>query len=422
MSEGSDVSMEGCAGVHEKAVVQVAATSPLEQVRQATSPWRVAIVHDWLVTNGGAEKVLEALLRAFPQADIFTLVDTLPDRQRGWLKGHKITTSFLQRLPLAKKRYRHFLPLMPLAVEQFDVSDYDLVISSSHAVAKGVITHPQQTHICYCHTPIRYAWDMKESYLADAGFPAPLSWLARYVLHRLRQWDYFSATQVDYFWANSRHVATRIDKYYARSSQVLYPPVAVDQLPCHEGERENFYLAASRLVPYKRLDLIVEAFLDMPERRLVIIGDGPERTRLTRLAKDADNIELLGYCEDDVLRDHLSRARGFVFAANEDFGILPLEAQACGTPVIAFGQGGARETVRPASHPNDENATGVFFEKPITQSLHEAILGFELRQFSPQACRRNAERFSEEAFWRRLHSLLQAAGLLETAELPREPS
>ncbi len=422
MPEGSDISMEGCADTPEKAALQVATTSPLAQVRQATSPWRVAIIHDWLITNGGAEKVLEALLRAWPQADIFTLVDTLPGPQRGWLEGHRITTSFLQRLPLAKKHYRHFLPLMPFAIEQFDVADYDLVISSSHAVAKGVVSHPQQTHICYCHTPIRYAWDMKERYLKDAGLKFPLSWLARHVLHRLRQWDYFSSTQVDHFWANSANVAGRIKKYYRRDAQVLHPPVAVNRLECNAGLREDFYLAASRLVPYKRLDLILETFLALPERRLVIIGDGPERKRLTKMAQGAANIEVLGYCEDEVLQDYLSRARGFIFAANEDFGILPLEAQACGTPVIAFGRGGARETVRPASHPSDENATGVFFEHHTPQSLREAILGFEVRQFSPQACRRNAERFSEENFWERLHSLLETAGLLETAVLPREPS
>lgn len=422
MPEGSDVSTEVYADLQENASHQPPAMPALERLRRVTAPWRVAIVHDWLATNGGAEKVLEALLNAFPQADIFTLIDTLPDRRRGWLQGHKITTSFLQRIPFAKKHYRHFLPLMPFAIEQFDVGDYDVVISSSHAVAKGVITHPRQTHICYCHTPIRYAWDMKERYLADAGLKPPLSWLARHVLYRLRQWDYFSSTQVDHYWANSANVAGRIAKYYRRESQVLHPPIAVNRLECHAGVRDDFYLAASRLVPYKRLDLILETFLALPERRLVIIGDGPERERLTRVAQGATNIEVLGYCEDEVLQDYLSRARGFIFAANEDFGILPLEAQACGTPVIAYGHGGARETVRAASHPDDEDATGVFFEHHTPQSLREAILRFEVRPFFPEACRRNAERFSEENFWERLHHLLGKTELLEKTELLREPS
>lgn len=386
----------------------------LQRLQQATAALRVAIVHDWIVTNGGAEKVLEALLAGLPQADVFTLVDSLPTAQREWLQGHKVTTSFLQRVPLARRHYRHFLPLMPFAIEQLDVSEYDLVISSSHAVAKGVVTHPHQVHICYCHTPIRYAWDMKERYLADAGFRfPPVEWLARYVLHRLRQWDHVSASQVDHYWANSKNVAARIRKYYRRESSVLYPPVAMGRVTYNDGPREAFYLAASRLVPYKRLDLIIEAFLDMPERRLVVIGDGPERERLGRMAHKAPNIELLGYCENTVLYDYLSRARGFIFAADEDFGILPLEAQASGTPVIAYGKGGAVETVRAPGGGGDNNdATGVFFKEQTPDSLRQAIRGFEACDFLPSACRDNAARFAQSTFWERMHSLLDAAGLI----------
>lgn len=393
--------------------VSNASSSSLERLQKAVAPWRVAIVHDWLVTNGGAEKVLKGLLEAFPQADLFTLVDTLPEHQRGWLNGHKVTTSFLQRLPLARRYYQHFLPLMPFAIEQLDVEKYDVVISSSHAVAKGVITHPGQTHICYCHTPVRYAWDMKERYLADARFRfAPMEWLARGVLSRLREWDYFSASQVDHYWANSSNVAARIRKYYQREASVLYPPVAVGQLQCRDGAKEDYYLAASRLVPYKRLDLIIETFRDLPDRRLVIIGDGPDRERLAKIAQGAVNIELLGFCENEVLQDHLARAKGFIFAANEDFGILPLEAQACGTPVIAYGKGGALETVRASRHPDDHEATGLFFEEQTAASLRQAILRFEEHEFLPIACRYNAERFAEGVFWERILHLLGEAGLV----------
>lgn len=367
--------------------------------------WRVAIVHDWLVVNGGAEKVLAALLKAFPQADVMTLVNFLPASEAGWLAPHRIITSGLQRMPFARRYYRHYLPMMPYAVEQFDLRGYDLVISSSHAVAKGVITHPGQQHVCYCHTPMRYAWDMKEHYLENAHFRLPLmEGYVRKTLKRLRQWDYFGATQVDHFMANSHNVAQRIRKYYRREASVLYPPVDTEQFVFNAGPRDDYYVAASRLVPYKRLDLVIEAFKATPHRQLKIVGDGPEYQRLAALAEGHAHIELLGYQPNEQLTALMSQARGFIFAADEDFGILPLEAQACGTPVIAYGKGGALETVKGLEH--GDEATGVLFDQQTPASLLAALNAFEARHFEAHACRKQAEQFSYAHFWQRLQCLL----------------
>lgn len=367
---------------------------------------RVAIVHDWLVVNGGAEKVLKGLADVFPQAEIFTLVKTLSCAEMPWLNHHRVYTSGLQRLPGIKRIYRHCLPLMPYAVEQFDLRGFDLVISSSHAVAKGVLTHPGQVHICYCHTPMRYAWDMKETYLEDAGFRLPgMDAYVRKSLKRLRQWDYFTATQVDVFLANSQNVAQRIGKYYRRNSDVLYPPVDTESFALYTGPRESYYLAASRLVSYKRMDLIVQAFVQDPHKRLLkVVGDGPEFKRLAQLAEGHAHIELLGYLQGERLHNLTQRANALIFAANEDFGIVPLEAQACGTPVIAYGQGGALETVKGLEHM--ETATGVHFPEQTVDSLQKAIKDFESHTFSPAVCRSNAEQFSNACFTQRLVTLV----------------
>ncbi|MGY4877702.1 glycosyltransferase [Vreelandella aquamarina] len=367
---------------------------------------RVALVHDWLVVNGGAEKVLKGLAEVFPQAEIFTLVHTLADGAVPWLKQHRIHTSGLQRLPLVRRFYRHCLPLMPYAIEQFDLRGFDLVISSSHAVAKGVITHPGQAHLCYCHTPMRYAWDMKETYLEDAGFRVPgMDAYVRKTLKRLRQWDYFTATQVDAFMANSHNVAQRIAKYYRRDSDVLYPPVDTESFALHTGPRKAYYLAASRLVPYKRMDLIVQTFAQDPQKRpLKVVGDGPEFKRLAQLAEGHEHIELLGYLQGEKLHDLMQHARAFVFAADEDFGIVPLEAQACGTPVIAYGHGGALETVKGLEY--HKEATGVHFDEQTVASLGNAIEMFETHDFSPSVCRHHAEQFSDACFAQRLIMLV----------------
>lgn len=363
---------------------------------------KVAIVHDWLVVYGGAERVLEQIIECFPEADIYTLVDFLEDR--AFLKGRPVYTSFIQKLPSARKHYRDYLPLMPLAIEQFDVSGYELVISSSYAVAKGMLTGPDQLHISYVHSPIRYAWDLQHQYLRQAGLSSGFkSALARVLLHYIRGWDSRSTNGVDYLISNSRFVARRIRKIYRRDATVIYPPVDVSALPLHT-QKSDFYLTASRMVPYKRIDLIVKAFSQTPERRLVVIGDGPEMAKVKAAA--GANVQILGYQPFEVLREYLQRARAFVFAAEEDFGISVVEAQACGTPVIAYGKGGALESVLgyPRAH-----ATGVFFQEQTTASLLDGVDRFEQHAsaFDPRDCRRNAERFRTEQFKASFRAFIQ---------------
>ncbi|SEI40682.1 glycosyltransferase family 4 protein [Paraburkholderia diazotrophica] len=356
---------------------------------------KVAIVHDWLVVSGGAEKVLQQIIECFPDADLFSLVDFLEDRSV--VRGKSVQTSFVQKLPFARRRYRGYLPLMPLAVEQFDLTAYDLVITSSYAVAKGVLVGPDQTHVSYVHSPIRYAWDLQHQYLREARLTSgPRSWAARLVLHRLRNWDARTANGVDQLIANSRFVARRIMKAYRREAAVVPPPVDVQAFEMH-ANKDDFYLTASRMVPYKRMELIVEAFAATPERRLVVIGDGPQMAEIRAKAKP--NITIMGYQPFEVLRDHMQRARAFVFAAEEDFGIAVVEAQACGTPVIAYGKGGALETVIPYGEPHP---TGVHFHEQTVASMHAAIALFEQHNadITAQACRTNAERFSSAIFRR----------------------
>jgi glycosyltransferase involved in cell wall biosynthesis len=352
---------------------------------------RVAIVHDWLVVYAGAERVLEQMLNVFPQADLFAVVDFLDDDKRQFIRNKPVTTTFIQRLPGARKRYRQYLPLMPLAIEQLDLSGYDLIISSSAAVAKGVITGPDQLHVCMCYSPMRYAWDLTHQYLNESGLTSgPKSWMARWLLHQMRMWDYRTANGVDEFIAISKFIARRIEKVYGRESTVIYPPVDVESYAIGQG-REDYYVTASRMVPYKRIDLIVEAFAKMPNRRLVVIGDGPELDKISKLA--APNIRLLGYQPHEVLKSHLQRARAFVFAAEEDFGIAPLEAMACGTPVIALGRGGARETVV-------DGLTGILFNEQNVEALTGAVKRFEsiAPQFDATAVRRHAVQFSATRF------------------------
>lgn len=319
------------------------------------------------------------------------MIDFMPDHLRNHILHKKATTTFIQKLPFARKHYRNYLALMPLAIEQLDVSAYDVVISSSHAVAKGVITHAGQVHICYCHSPIRYAWDLYHQYLRESGLAKGLKgFIAKSMLHYVRMWDYTTANRPDHYIANSGYIARRIKKVYNREASVIYPPVDVENFSV-STKKEDFYLTASRLVPYKKVDLIVEAFAKQPDKKLIIIGDGPDAKKIK--SKITNNIEFMGYQPFEVLKDHMQRARAFVFAAEEDFGIIPVEAQACGTPVIAFGKGGACETVV-------EGVTGVLYREQHVTSLINAIIEFESRlpEFSPSVIRQHAERFSSATF------------------------
>jgi glycosyltransferase involved in cell wall biosynthesis len=363
---------------------------------------RVAIIHDWLTVYAGAEKVLSQMLLLYPQAEVFTLVDFLPDADRGFLASHKVHTSFIQRLPKARSSYRSYLPLMPLAIEQFDLAAFDLVLSSSHAVAKGVLTGPDQIHVCYCHSPIRYAWDLQGQYLRESGLQRGIkSWVARLILSYIRMWDVRTANGVDHFIANSSFIARRISKVYGRASAVVAPPVDVPEVPSL-SPRKDYYVTASRLVPYKRIDLIIKAFNAMPDKALVVIGSGPMLAEMKQLA--GSNVRVLGYQPQNVLEQHLAEAKAFVFAAEEDFGIAPVEAQAYGTPVIAYGKGGILDSVI-------DGRTGNFFPAQTVEAITAAIDAFEKRAspWDNAQIAQHALEFRPEAFRARLAAQIDAA-------------
>ena len=369
---------------------------------------KVAVIYEWLSVISGAERVLEQILECYPQTDLFCTVDFLPEEDRGFLNGRVVRTSFIQGLPFAQRHFRNYLPIMPLAVEQHDLSAYDLVISNHHAVAKGVITGPDQLHVSYINSPIRYAWDLQHQYLKQSGLEkGPKSWAARIMLHYMRLWDTRTANGVDAYIANSKFIARRIKKVYRRPSTVIHPPVDVDRFVPVET-KDSYYLAASRMVPYKRMDLIATAFSMMPERRLIMAGSGPETPRIKALLRklNAKNITLLEHQPQNELISLLQKARAFVFAAEEDFGILPVEAMACGTPVIAYGKGGALDTIRGLSDPDP---TGVFFNTQTTNSLIEAVEAFEREgsRIRFRSCRTQAENFSRERFRREFMNFIE---------------
>lgn len=367
---------------------------------------KIAIVHDWLVTYAGAERVLSALCETWPEADLYAVIDFLSDEDRACLGGKRARTTFIQQLPKARTRYQKYLPLMPLAIEQLDLSGYDLIISSSHAVAKGVLTGPNQLHISYVHSPIRYAWDLQHQYLQDARMVRGLkAKLARMLLHYMRMWDQRTASGVDEFIANSQFIGRRINKSYRRHSTVIYPPVDTERFVFSDQPREDFYLTASRMVPYKKVPTIVQAFDAMPDKRLVVIGSGPELDSIRALA--GSNVTLLGYQSGEVLLDYMQRARAFVFAAEEDFGIAPIEAQACGTPVIAYAGGGVLESVHGLEH---AQPTGVFYPTQTPEAIVAAVRQFEAEasRITPQACRANAERFATARFKEEIHAFVEA--------------
>ncbi|HDU4030266.1 TPA: glycosyltransferase family 4 protein, partial [Klebsiella pneumoniae subsp. pneumoniae] len=344
----------------------------------------VGLVADWLVTYAGSEKVIAEFIKLFPQSDLYSVIDFLSDESRSRFMNKRAKTTFIQKLPKAKSNYQRYLPFMPLAIEQLDVSKHEIILSSSHAVAKGILTGPDQLHISYVHSPIRYAWDLQHQYLREAGLDKGIkSYIARMLLHKIRLWDCRTANGVDHFIANSQFIARRIKKVYGRDADVIYPPVDVNRFELNFN-KEDYFFTASRLVPYKRIDLIVEAFSEMPNRKLVVIGDGPEMQKIKSKAKT--NIEILGYQPDSVMQEYMRNAKAFVFAAEEDFGIIPVEAQACGTPVIAFGKGGALETIRPLGV---DKPTGLFFQKQTVADIIEAVTNFDnnFESFNLHDCR-----------------------------------
>lgn len=351
---------------------------------------KVALVQDWLTELGGAEKVFKGFLDLFPEAEVYTL--TSHDRVINELEINKdkLQESFISKLPWGRKKYRNYLPLFTRAIESFDFSDYDIVISSSSSVAKGILVNSKQLHICYCHSPVRYAWDLyhqyqKEANLNGIGFKR---WFVRYTMHKLRIWDIISSNRVDYFIANSNYISKRIYKVYRRESYVIYPPVDVHRFTLYE-EKEDYYFTASRLVPYKKIDMIVEAFAMMPEKKLIVAGTGPDIKKIKGLA--TSNVELKGFVSDDEMKVYMQKAKAFVFAADEDFGILPVEAQACGTPVIALGRGGTRETVI-------DGVTGVHYVDQNVYELTNAVQRFETIDFNYRSIRQHAEKFSRSRF------------------------
>ncbi|MBX2834036.1 MAG: glycosyltransferase [Micavibrio sp.] len=374
------------------------------------SKLKIAIVHDWLPVIGGAELVLKEMLEVFPDADVYTLFDFLSDEEKKELGIKNLNVSYLNKLPKVQKYYRKLLPFCPMAIEDFDLYDYDVVLSSSHAVAKGVITGAHQVHVSYVHSPCRYAWDLTHVYLKQTGMDKGIKgFLAKKLLKDFRIWDYRTANGVDQFIANSGYIKKRIYKVYRRDADVIYPPANLDRFSICE-EKDDFYMTASRMVPYKRIDLIVSAFKQMPELKLKVIGDGPEMEKIAEIAKGADNITLMGYQANEVMVETMRKAKAFVFAAEEDFGIVPVEAQACGTPVIAYGAGGALETVRYEAG-EMKASSGVFFEQQSEAILINAVRRFEALDgaIMPKACRANAEKFSIDSFRKNIADAVEKA-------------
>jgi glycosyltransferase involved in cell wall biosynthesis len=364
---------------------------------------RVALVHDWLTGMRGGEKVLEVLCELYPDADIFTLF-----HRRGsvspTIERHRIRTSLVQRLPLAASQYRKYLPIFPFVIEQFDLDGYDLVISCSHCVAKSVVVPGRARHLCYCFSPMRYAWDQFDAYFGpDRVGRAASRWFYRPVMARLARWDAATAARADRFVAISGHVAGRISRYYNRRSAIVYPPVDTAFYRPAVVPLENHFLIVSALVPYKRVDLAIEA-CRRAGARLRIAGDGPERGRLERLA--GPGVEFLGPIADDQIRDEYRRALAVILPGEEDFGIVPVEAQACGRPVVAFGRGGALETVV-------DGETGVFFQEPTAASLAAALERVAAMRVDEPRLRQHAERFSRERYAQEMREMIE-----ETAAAP----
>lgn len=378
---------------------------------------RVAIVHDWLYTLGGAEQVLREILKCYSQAEVFTLFDVLSPGDRAKIGFEKAHTSFLQKMPFISKMHRSYLPLMPIAIEQFDLSSYDLVISSSYAVAKGVITGPNQLHIAYVHSPMRYAWDLQHAYLNEIGFGSGIkSAIARAILHRMRIWDVRTSHGPDAMIANSKFVAKRIKKVYGRDATVIYPPVTMSARSPDQSAGGHF-LTASRMVPYKKIEAVIKAFAELPDQKLIVAGAGPDAKRLKNLA--GPNVSFSGFVSDERMRELMATARAFVFAAEEDFGIIVVEAQSEGTPVLALGRGGAREIVSAAAG----HRTGMFFDTAEPDAIAQCIRAFASQEhtFSRADCRSRAQEFSADRFRSEFMAFVNSKMMTFTGERRSDP-
>ncbi len=353
---------------------------------------KTALIHDWIYSISGAEKVLESIYELYP-SDIYTLIKNQNLSNSTTLPLQEIKTSFIQKLPFSKNHYPYFLPLYPKAISSFDLSKYDLLISSSSCAAKGIKKRTDQLHICYCHTPMRFLWDLYEDYLRvyrlDKGIK---NFLVKRLFSNLRKWDVKTSRSVDYFIANSHHTASRIKRAYQRDSVVIYPPVDVDFFIKGNAIKEDYFVTAARFVPYKKIDLIIKTFNQMPDKKLIVLGQGPLDKKLRSLVK-SDNIKILGYVGDEALKTIVSKARAFIYMAHEDFGILPVEAQACGTPIIAYGKGGLLETTL-------EGVTSILFKQQAEKDLLEAVKEFEdlESQFDPSVIKEFSKQFSKARF------------------------
>lgn len=354
---------------------------------------RIAIVHEWFDTYAGSERVVEQMLEVFPQADLFALVDFIPSDKRQFIKHKKVRTTFIQKLPFARKHFRNYLPLFPYAIEQLDLRNYDIVISSSHAVAKGVLTNGEQLHICYCHSPMRYAWDLYHQYIEDNGLKKGIKGaFVKWVLHKIRIWDQSGVHRVNHYIANSHYIARRIQKLYARSSAVIFPPADTIKFS-PSSQRGKYYFAAARMVPYKKLDLIAEAFTQMPDKQLIIAGNGELLEKIR--SKSGKNILIKDHLSHDAFVTHVREAKAFVYAAEEDFGIIMAEAQAAGVPVIAFKRGGASDIII-------DEKTGILFEEQTAESLMKGVTKFESFTFDTDFIAAHARQFSAAVFREKL--------------------
>lgn len=363
---------------------------------------KIAFVCDWLTGMRGGERCLEAMCEVYPQADIYTLV-YYAENFNGEFESHKVTTSFIQKLPGNDKNFRRYLPLFPKAIERFDFSGYDFVLSFSHCVAKSILVPENVPHVCYCHSPVRYSWDMRNDYIAS--LPRTKRPVANLILNRLRKWDLKTAGRPDHYIANSEFIRDRVKRNYGLDASVIYPPVDCSRFEI-SNTNEDFYLVLSALVPYKRIDIAVKAFSKIG-KRLIVVGRGSELGKLKDMA--GGNIEFVSDASDDEVTSFLMNAKGLVFPGVEDFGIVPLEAQACGKPVIAFGEGGALETVIGLDCDNYDQATGVFFYEQSEQALIDAVKKLEnsYAKFSPQSCRKNAMSFNRERYKSEMKELIE---------------